>query len=76
MKLEVYYSVRCVQMTPHNSEASIIFGKGVTSAKPGSTHSLVFAVDNIDAARDYLIARGVDVSKDFHFAGGPIQQQR
>lgn len=35
---------RGVQMTPHNSEASIIFGKGVTSAKPGSACSLVLAV--------------------------------
>jgi catechol 2,3-dioxygenase-like lactoylglutathione lyase family enzyme len=63
---------RGVQMTPHNSEASIIFGKGVTSAKPGSAHSLVLAVDDIDAARDDLIARGVDVSEVFHYAGGPF----
>src|SRR6266542_7092418 len=41
---------RGVQMTPHNSEASIIFGKGIRSAKPGSSHSLVLAVDDIDAA--------------------------
>src|SRR5437763_14301712 len=51
---------RGVQLTPHNSEASIIFGKGITSAKPGSADSLVLAVDDIDAARDDLIARGVD----------------
>ena len=63
---------RGVQMTPHNSEASIIFGKGVASAKPGSAHSLVLAVDDIDAARDDLIARGVDVSEVFHYAGGPF----
>jgi hypothetical protein len=63
---------RGVQMTPHNSEASIIFGKGMTSAKPGSAHSLVLAVDDIDAARDDLIARGVDVSEVFHYAGGPF----
>ncbi len=63
---------RGVQMTPHNSEASIIFGKGITSAKPGSAHSLVLAVDDIDAARDDLIARGVDVSEVFHYAGGPF----
>jgi catechol 2,3-dioxygenase-like lactoylglutathione lyase family enzyme len=63
---------RGVQMTPHNSEASIIFGKGITSAKPGSTHSLVLAVDDIDATRDDLIARGVDVSEVFHYAGGPF----
>src|SRR5262245_65990210 len=35
-----------VQMTPHNSEASIIFGKGITSAKPGSADCLVLAVDD------------------------------
>jgi predicted enzyme related to lactoylglutathione lyase len=32
---------RGVQLTPHNSEASIIFGKGITSAKPGSADTLV-----------------------------------
>jgi catechol 2,3-dioxygenase-like lactoylglutathione lyase family enzyme len=63
---------RGVQVTPHNSEASIIFGKGITSAKPGSAHNLVPAVDDIDAARDDLIARGVDVSEVFHYAGGPF----
>jgi catechol 2,3-dioxygenase-like lactoylglutathione lyase family enzyme len=61
---------RGIQMTPHNSEASIIFGKGVTSARPGSAGSLVLAVDDIDAARDDLIARGVAVSEVFHYAGG------
>jgi catechol 2,3-dioxygenase-like lactoylglutathione lyase family enzyme len=63
---------RGVQMTPHNSEASIIFGKGITSAKPGSAPILVLAVDDIDAARDDLIARHVDVSEVFHYAGGPF----
>jgi catechol 2,3-dioxygenase-like lactoylglutathione lyase family enzyme len=63
---------RAVQMTPHNSEASIIFGKGITSAKPGSAENLVLAVDDIDAARDDLIARGVEVSEVFHYAGGPF----
>ena len=63
---------RGVQLTPHNSEASIIFGKGVTSAKPGSAKSLVLAVDDVDAARNDLIARGVDVSEVFHYAGGPF----
>jgi hypothetical protein len=59
-------------MTPHNSEASIIFGKGITSAKPGSAPSLVLAVGDIDAARADLIARGVDVSELFHYAAGPF----
>ncbi len=63
---------RVVQLTPHNSEASIIFGKGITSAKSGRADSLVLAVDDIIAARDDLIARGVAVSEVFHYAGGPF----
>jgi catechol 2,3-dioxygenase-like lactoylglutathione lyase family enzyme len=63
---------RGVQTTPHDSEASIIFGKGITAAKPGSAPSLVLAVDDLDAARDELVARGVEVSEIFHYAGGPF----
>ena len=63
---------RGVQLTPHNSEASIIFGKGIRSAKPGSADSLVLAVDDVDAARNDLVARGVDVSEVFHYARGPF----
>ena len=63
---------RGVQVTPHNSEASIIFGKGVTSAKPGSSQNLVLAVENIDVARNDLIERNVKVSEVFHFAAGPF----
>lgn len=63
---------RGVQITPHNSEASFIFGKGVTTTRPGSTQDLVLAVDDIDVARNDLIARGVDVSEVFHFAAGPF----
>jgi hypothetical protein len=59
-------------MTPHNSGASIIFGKGVTSAEPGSAQSLTLAVDDVDAARADLAARGVAVSEVFHYAGGPF----
>jgi hypothetical protein len=62
---------RGVQFTPPRSEASIIFGKGVTSAKSGSA-DLVLAVDNVDAAREDLIARGVNASEVFHYAGGPF----
>jgi len=62
---------RVVQFTPPGSEASIIFGKGVTSARAGSA-DLVLAVDNIDAARDDLIDHGVNVSEVFHYAGGPF----
>jgi len=75
-RLDIDYAAnedfRVIQFTPSNSEASIIFGKGITSAKPGSFDHLVLAVDNVDAARDDLIARGVDVSEIFHYAGGPF----
>lgn len=63
---------RVVQLTPHNSGASIIFGKGVTSSGPGPAYSLVLAVDDLDAARADLIARRVKVSEIFHYAGGPF----
>src|SRR5262245_44987600 len=61
-----------VQLTPHNSQASIIFGKGIAAPKPGSLNSLVLAVDDIVAAREDLVARGVAVSEVFHYAGGPF----
>lgn len=67
-------SFRVVQMTPHNSQASIIFGQGITSAKPGSLRNLVLAVDDIDAAYDDLIARGIEVSEVFHYVGGPFNE--
>ena len=62
---------RGVQFTPPDSDASIILGKGVTSAKSGSA-DLVLAVDNVDDAREDLIGRGVDVTEVFHYAGGPF----
>ena len=64
---------RGVQLTPHNSEASIIFGKGTKSEKPGAA-TLLLAVDDIDAARADLAARGVDVSEVFHYAAGPFNE--
>lgn len=63
---------RGVQFTPPGSEASIIFGKGVTSAQPGSIDGLVLVVYDIEAARKNLITLGVDVSEVFHYAGGPF----
>jgi len=63
---------RGVQMTPYNSEASIIFGRGIASAKPCAVQSLTLVVNDIDVARDDLLARGVDVSEVFHYAGAPF----
>lgn len=62
---------RGVQLTPPNSQTSIIFGKGAP-VKPGSTATLVLAVDDLDAARSDLLARGVAVSEVFHYAAGPF----
>ena len=64
--------IRGIQFTPPRSEASIIFGKGLTSAKPGSMTGLVLAVDNVEAARAELIERGAEVSEVFHFADFPF----
>ena len=65
-------NVRGIQFTPPRSDASIIFGKGVTSAKPGSMRGLVLAVTNVDEARAELIGRGADVSEVFHFLDFPF----
>ena len=74
---------RAVQFTPPGSPSSIHFGKGVTSAAPGTTQGLYLVVSDIVAARAELVARGVDVSDVFHRAGpgkpplsGPDPQRR
>jgi catechol 2,3-dioxygenase-like lactoylglutathione lyase family enzyme len=60
---------RAVQMTPPGSQCSVIFGKGVTTAAPGSVQGLLLIVSDIGAARAELIGDGVDVSEVFHFEG-------
>jgi catechol 2,3-dioxygenase-like lactoylglutathione lyase family enzyme len=55
--------IRLVQMTPPHSQCSIHFGKGITAMEPGSLDRLILAVNDIDAARDDLVSRGVDVSE-------------
>jgi catechol 2,3-dioxygenase-like lactoylglutathione lyase family enzyme len=57
---------RIVQLTPPGSPASIQFGTNVTSAASGSAESLYLVVSDIEAARDELVARGVEVSEVFH----------
>ena len=64
-------SFRGIQFTPTDSDASVIFGKGVAPAKSGPA-DLVLAVDNVDAARKDLTAHGINVSEVFHYAGGPL----
>jgi catechol 2,3-dioxygenase-like lactoylglutathione lyase family enzyme len=73
--------VRGVQLTPPRSGCSISFGKGLTTAEPGSAQRLELVVSDIEAARDDLIGRGVEVSELFHRDGanllpGPDPERR
>src|SRR3954447_25357059 len=60
---------RVIQFTPPGSECSVIFGRNVTAAAPGSTQGLYLIVSNIEAARQELLRRGMKVSATFHGAG-------
>ena len=60
---------RALQLTPPGSPCSVIFGKGVTSAAPGSVQGTFLIVDDIDAARAELNGHGAKVSEVFHFEG-------
>ncbi|TSD87185.1 glyoxalase [Mycobacterium sp. KBS0706] len=64
---------RVLQFTPPGSPASVIFGKGVTSAAPGSAQGLYLVVSDIEAASADLVARGAEVEV-FHDAGGVFHQ--
>jgi catechol 2,3-dioxygenase-like lactoylglutathione lyase family enzyme len=64
---------RVVQFTPPGSGCSVQFGANITSALPGSAQSLYLVVSDIEAARDDLVARAVEVSDVFH-AGTPGAQ--
>ena len=57
-----------VQITPPGSACSIHFGTNRTSAAPGSAQNLFLIVSDIQAARDELVRRGVEVSDVFHQA--------
>ena len=59
---------RVIQFTPPGSGCSVIFGKNVTAAAPGSAQGLYLIVSDIKAARDELLGRGVEVSEVFHGA--------
>jgi catechol 2,3-dioxygenase-like lactoylglutathione lyase family enzyme len=60
---------RVIQFTPPGSGCSIIFGKNVTAAAPGSAGGLYLIVSDIEAARAELLGRGVEISEAFHDAG-------
>jgi len=60
---------RVIQFTPPGSACSVIFGKNVTAAAPGSAQGLYLIVTDIAAARQDLLGRGVQVSEAFHDGG-------
>ena len=61
---------RVIQFTPPGSGCSVIFGKNVTAAEPGSAQGLYLIVSDIEAARDELLRRGITISEVFHGAAG------
>jgi catechol 2,3-dioxygenase-like lactoylglutathione lyase family enzyme len=61
---------RIIQFTPPGSGCSIIFGKNVTAAAPGSAQGLYLIVSDIEAARNELLGRGVEISEVFHGTSG------
>jgi catechol 2,3-dioxygenase-like lactoylglutathione lyase family enzyme len=61
------------QFTPHGSGCSVQFGRNLTSATPGSVQRTYLIVSDIEAARDALVAAGVEVSEIFHLGpNGPV----
>ncbi len=58
--------LRLVQFTPPGSACSIQFGTNIASGAPGSAQSLYLAVPDVEAAREELLAHGVEVSEVFH----------
>jgi predicted enzyme related to lactoylglutathione lyase len=61
---------RVIQFTPPGSGCSVIFGRNVTLATPGSAQGHYLIVSDIEAARAELIRRGVEISQPFHDTGG------
>jgi catechol 2,3-dioxygenase-like lactoylglutathione lyase family enzyme len=68
-------NARVLQFTPPGSSASIVFGKGVTPAAPGSIQGSFLVVSDIEAARAELVRRGVAVSEIFHKSGAASAEQ-
>ena len=67
---------RVIQFTPPGSSCSIIFGRGVTAAAPGSAQGVHLIVSDIVAARSQLLSRGIEVSEPFYDAGGLFHHAR
>jgi len=62
--------IRFVQLTPPGSKASISVGRGLSEMEPGSLEGLQMVVDDIEAAREDLAGRGIEVSEVSDFPWG------
>lgn len=67
---------RVVQLTPPGSGCSIVVGNGFVNMPPGSLKGLQLVVDDVDAARAQLLARGVAVSAVKHYEGATLVEGR
>src|ERR1700757_5182238 len=68
-------ALRVVQFTPPGSPASITFGKGLTTAAPGSAETTV-VVSDIEAAHEELVGRGIEVSDIWHGPPFPVEARQ
>jgi catechol 2,3-dioxygenase-like lactoylglutathione lyase family enzyme len=67
--------LRIVQFTPPGSRTSVTFGKGLTTAAPGSAEAGL-TVSDIEAAHDALVGRGVVVSDVWHGPPFPLEARQ
>ncbi len=69
-RIDADFGARGVQLTPPGSACSIQFGENMIPSPPGSAQALHLIVSDIEAARDDLVAHGVEPSEVFHCAQG------
>jgi catechol 2,3-dioxygenase-like lactoylglutathione lyase family enzyme len=67
--------LRIVQFTPPGSGTSVTFGEGLLSAAPGAAESTL-VVSDIEAARDELVGRGIEVSDIWHGPPFPVEARQ
>jgi catechol 2,3-dioxygenase-like lactoylglutathione lyase family enzyme len=70
MDVELSEDRRVARLIPPGSKCGIAIGTGMTDAEPGSATGMHLMVDDVVAARDELVARGVSVHGPYHFVDG------
>jgi catechol 2,3-dioxygenase-like lactoylglutathione lyase family enzyme len=67
--------LRIVQFTPPGSGTSVDFGEGLTTAAPGAAEATLVVTD-IEAAREVLVGRGIEVSDIWHGPPFPVEARQ